>query len=87
MFKGSPTVHDSTNVLNQNEKDWVTRYDALVDADTGSSPEAKELQEKMRRQRKTIWRLAQPQEQGGDGKGWHFRHRIERYRTLVARTT
>jgi GH24 family phage-related lysozyme (muramidase) len=87
MFRGSPTVHDPSGVLNRNERDWVARYDALVEAGDGNSPEATELQERMRVQRKTIWRLAQPKEQGGDGKGWNFRHRVERYRVLKARTT
>jgi lysozyme len=87
MFEGSPTVHDPTRALNHNEKTWVTRYDTLVDAGKGDSPEAKELHEKMRRQRKTIWRLAQPAAKGGDGHGWHFRDRIERYRALLTRTT
>jgi lysozyme len=86
MFEGSPTVHDAAGVLNDNERKWVTRYDTLVDAGKGKSPEAKELHEKMKRQRKKIWRLAQPEAEGGDGNGWHFRHRIERYRALLART-
>jgi hypothetical protein len=65
----------------------VTRYDTVADAGKGKSPEAKELHEKMKRQRKTIWRRAQPVAKGGDGNGWHFRHRIERYRALLARST
>jgi lysozyme len=88
MFEAAPTtVHALTHWLNQNERDWVTRYDALDDAGKGNSQEARALQEKMRRQRKLIWRLAQPKGKGGDGNGWHFRHRIERYRSLKARTT
>jgi lysozyme len=87
MFNAAPTVHDLTHWLNRNEKDWVTRYDALDDAGKGNSPEAHALQEKMRRQRKLIWRLAQPKAKGGDGNGWRFRHRVERYRSLKARTT
>ena len=51
-----------------------------------SVPEAVDLKEKMRRQRKTIWRLAQPVAKGGDGKGWEFKHRAERFRLLQART-
>jgi|SRR5437867_3452968 len=80
-------AHDPLAVLNDNEHDWVTRFDALVDAGKGSSGEALELTAKMRRQRKTIWRLAQPVAKGGDGKGWEFRHRAERFRLLQARTT
>jgi lysozyme len=85
--QAAPTVHALTHWLNKNEKDWVTHYDALDDAGKGNSPEAHALQEKMRRQRKLIWRLAQPQAKGGDGNGWPFRHRVERYRSLKARTT
>ena len=87
MFDAPATVHVLTHWLTQKEKEWVTRYDALDDAGKGNSPEARALQEEMRRQRKLIWRLAQPTAKGGDGKGWHFRHRIERYRSLEARTT
>jgi GH24 family phage-related lysozyme (muramidase) len=79
--------HDPLAVLNRNEHDWVTRLDALDDKGKGSSPEALELKEKMRRQRKVIWRLAQPVAKGGDGKGWDFRHRAERFRILKAHTT
>jgi lysozyme len=86
MFK-SGMHRDVTNLLNKNERDWVTRYDALVEAGKGGSAQAKQLQEKMRRQRKTIWKLAQPAAKGGDGNGWHFRNRLERYRALLARTT
>jgi hypothetical protein len=88
MFNAAPTVHELTHWLNQNEKDWVTRYDALDDAGKADSPEAQELLEKMRRQRKLIWQLAHPRAKGGDGNnGWHFRHRVERYRSLQARTS
>lgn len=87
MFGADTTIHDVTRWLNEKERAWATRYDTLVDAGKQDSPEAKQLREKMRRQRKTIWRLAQPLEKFGDGKGWHFRHRLERYRSLRARTT
>ena len=87
MFNGSAVAHNPLAVLNHNETDWVTHYDALIHADKASSPEAKRFQEKMRRQRKVIWRLAQPAAKGGDGHGWHFRHRVERYRVLLTRTT
>jgi lysozyme len=87
MFNAAPTVHALTHWLNQNEKEWATRFDELDDAGKRNSPEAHALQEKMRRQRKLIWRLAQPKAKGGDGNGWHFRHRLERYRSLKARTT
>jgi lysozyme len=87
MFGAAPTIHEVTRWLNEKERSWVTRYDTLVDAGKADSPEGKELREKMRRQRKVIWRLAQPRDKGGDGKGWRFRHRAERWRSLKARTT
>jgi lysozyme len=85
LFKSG--AHDPQAVLNHNEHDWVTHFDALESDGKGSSPEAHELLDKMRRQRKTIWRLAQPVAKGGDGKGWEFKHRAERFRILQARTT
>jgi len=87
MFAGSSNVHDPTAVLTTEERRWVRRFDKLVAERKGRSPEAEGLFVKMKRQRKTIWRLAQPAENGGDGNGWHFRHRIERYRALLARTS
>lgn len=36
-------------------------------------------------QRKRIWRLAQPRPTG-DGNGWDYRNRRQRYRSLLART-
>ena len=87
MFTASAPVHVLTQWLSVQEKQWVTRYDELTQGGKGNSQEARQLREKMRRQRKRIWRLAQPAAKGGDGKGWHFRHRLERYRSLKARTT
>lgn len=37
-------------------------------------------------QRKRIWRAAQPESKGGDGRGWHARERLRRYRSLLSRT-
>jgi lysozyme len=87
MFGAEPTIHEVTRWLNDNERNWVTRYDALVEAGQAEGSEATTLREQMRRQRKAIWRLAQPAEKGGDGRGWDFRHRRERWRSLKARTT
>lgn len=87
MFGADATVHKVTRWLNEQEREWVTQYDSLVEAGKGDSPEAKQLREKMKRQQKVIWRLSQPLEKFGDGRGWHFRHRLERYRSLRARTT
>jgi len=87
MFDAPATVHELTHWLTQQEREWATSYDAFDDEGKGNSKEAQALQEKMRRQRKLIWRLAQPKDKGGDGHGWQFRHRLERYRSLKARTT
>jgi lysozyme len=87
MFTSAPSAQSLTQWLSVQEKEWATRYDQLAEAGKGDSPEALELRDKMRRQRKRIFRLAQPVEKGGDGKGWHFRHRLERWRSLKARTT
>jgi hypothetical protein len=51
-------------------------FDADQDAERGACRSW--LQEK----RKTIWRLAQPESEGGDGKGWDANNRSERYETL-----
>jgi lysozyme len=88
MFTSAPaTAHALTPFLTRLEREWVTRYDQLVDAGKQNSPEARDLHEKMRLQRKKIWRLAQPKAKGGDGNGWDFRHRLPRYRALLSRTT
>jgi lysozyme len=87
MFTAAPTIHVLTQWLSEQEKEWATRYDQLVAEGKGDSQDARTLREAMRRQRKRIWSLAQPKAKGGDGNGWHFRHRLERYRSLKARTT
>jgi hypothetical protein len=52
---------------------------------TGKDPARREaLRQAMLEQRKKLWRLAQPD--GGDGQGWEFNNRRERYHTLLART-
>ena len=43
------------------------------------------LVKELAKQRKRIWRLAQPKPRG-DGHGWGFRHRRRRYSSLLART-
>ena len=86
MFRAEPTVHDLTRWLTTQEREWTTEYDALVHAGREGSPQGELLKREMTRQRKAIWRLAQPKDKGGDGNGWHFRHRVERYRSLALRT-
>jgi GH24 family phage-related lysozyme (muramidase) len=67
----------------KSEIGWITEYDDLKR--TGGDPQRREaLQQAMTVQRKKIWRLAQPD--GGDGKGWEFNNRRERYHTLLERT-
>lgn len=44
------------------------------------------LRAQMTQQRKHIWRLAQPREQGGDGQGWEYGARRKRYHSLLKRT-
>jgi lysozyme len=86
LFNAGPQ-HSVTPWLTTSERNWVTRFDELDDAGRRNSREAHALQDKMRRQRKVIWRLAQPKAKGGDGKGWHFRHRAARYRAVKARSS
>lgn len=36
--------------------------------------------------RKILWRHSQPKDNGGDGRGWNYSHRTERYKILSSRT-
>jgi lysozyme len=86
LFEAAPVVHDLTQWLTEQERAWVTEYDALIADDKRDPARVQAIREAMRRDCKVIWRHAQPHAQGGDGHGWHFRHRIERYLSLSART-
>jgi lysozyme len=86
MFGAQPIVHDVTQWLTPQEREWVTEYDELIADDKRDSERVQALRDAMRRQCKVIWRLAQPHAAGGDGNGWHYRHRVERYTSLSART-
>ena len=86
MFDAAPVVHDLTQWLTDQERAWVTEYDALLADDKRDPVRVQALRDAMRRDCKVIWRHAQPHANGGDGNGWHFRHRIERYLSLSART-
>lgn len=44
------------------------------------------LTRELTKQRQAIWRAAQPQSSGGDGRGWRYANRRRRYLTLQART-
>lgn len=60
---------------------WVREYDR------GPTPERRKvLVIVMRKQRKKIWKAAQPRDAGGDGRGWKYAHRRERYHSLLSRT-
>jgi hypothetical protein len=63
------------------EKRWIAEFDRRP-----SAARRRVLVRVMRQQRKRIWKLAQPVEKGGDGKGW-TRARKRRYAALHARTT
>ena len=67
------------------EKAWIREYDKLRRADKNLS-RRRELLASMAEQRKRIWRAAQPAGKGGDGKGWNYGHRRDRYASLRART-
>ena len=86
MFCAAPVVHDLTHWLTNQEREWVTEFDTLIRQNETDDPQVAVLRDAMRRQCKVIWRLAQPHGEGGDGNGWHFRHRVERYRSLAMRT-
>jgi lysozyme len=44
------------------------------------------LVRELTKQRKAIWRAAQPKSAGGDGRGWRYANRRRRYITLETRT-
>ena len=67
------------------EKRWIAEYDRLVRGG-GDPGRCRVLRHVMTLQRKRIWKAAQPQAHGGDGKGW-TRIRKRRYASLIARTT
>lgn len=76
--------------LTRNELNMVRRFDTLRALSKPTRAERAELTEltaTMTRQRKLIWRTAQPKGQGGDGRGWDYRDRRRRYNSLLARTT
>lgn len=63
---------------------WIRSYDSWLRRLVNRGGRTR-LQQKMKAQRKRIWRLAQPKKNGGDGKGWTALRR-RRYRSLLART-
>jgi lysozyme len=68
------------------EKKMIREYDTLVRRG-GNAPRRLQLRAAMAEQRQAIWRKAQPRADGGDGRGWEYGHRRERYASLRARTS
>jgi hypothetical protein len=64
---------------------WIGEYDRLLQGNRDRD-RRRVLRRVMQAQRKRIWRAAQPKPSGGDGRGWSYRNRRERYRSLLART-
>lgn len=66
------------------EVKWIRNYDSWFRR--GVNPDGrKRLRVEMRKQRKRIWRLAQPKSRGGDGHGWTAL-RSKRYKSLLSRS-
>lgn len=84
LFESEPAQPYVSRWLTTAEHQWVTRFDELEAAGKAHSTETQQLRAQMRRQCKVIWILAQPAAHGGDGNGWHYRHRAERYRALAS---
>jgi hypothetical protein len=79
-------VLDPLEGYTENEKLWIREYDRLV-REHRDLPLRRALRKSMTKQRKRIWRSAQPASEGGDGKGWDHARRRDRYRSLRARTS
>jgi lysozyme len=83
---GSTTVRTAdVGPLTPSEEDWIAEYDRLV-ASRRDPHRRVALRRAMTRQRKRIWRRAQPRSNGGDGKGWEHSNRRGRYHALLRRT-
>lgn len=67
------------------EKRWIREYDRLL-RENQNLARRRSLRAAMTKQRKRIWRVAQPRADGGDGHGWNHQHRRARYASLLART-
>jgi hypothetical protein len=79
---------DHYGKLTETEKgywDVYTRLRALSDWDGFSDHQDAvkgDARDWLVNQRKQIWRQAQPKKEGGDGHGWDYNHRAERYEQL-----
>ena len=79
-------IRDPLDGYTENEKLWIREYDRLV-RENRDLPLRRALRKSMAKQRKRIWRSAQPVSEGGDGKGWDHARRRDRYRSLRARSS
>lgn len=66
------------------ERRWITEYDTLKRRRTNHDRQVV-LQKVMWDRRQQVWRAAQPRPRG-DGHGWSYRKRSQRYASLRART-
>ena len=64
---------------------WIREYDKLRREGTDLE-RRRVLRRVMAEQRKRIWKVAQPRDHGGDGRGWTYGTRRERYHSLLVRT-
>jgi lysozyme len=65
---------------------WIREYDRLRREQRDPATRVV-LRTAMTRQRKRIWRAAQASVNGGDGKGWDWNRRRDRYHSLLERST
>lgn len=76
-----PRRPDPYKYLNARERHLCQRLDKLK-----TGPERHKVKLEAIKARKRIWQSAQPKSKGGDGRGWHKWHRLERYHALMKRT-
>jgi GH24 family phage-related lysozyme (muramidase) len=76
-------------------EDWLTKHELELIREfdrlhrrrtTGNAARRRQLVADMTAQRKRIWHRAQPKAKGGDGRGWAYHHRADRYHSLLVRT-
>ncbi|HST54736.1 MAG TPA: hypothetical protein VLJ42_02435 [Solirubrobacteraceae bacterium] len=68
------------------ERRWIEEYDQLAARHPPLPARQAVLRRVMKEQRKRIWRAAQPNTHGGDGRGWTAGRR-RRYQSLLSRST
>lgn len=80
-----PSSLDQLAGYTKAEISWIREFDKLRREGRDARRQSV-LRIVMRKQRKRIWKLAQPEEKGGDGRGWKYGHRLKRYNSLRARS-